>query len=65
VKQESVRCLADELSACEARHQQHLEQAQEEYLHNLTAFQKLVDGKTQEVRQSVSLWAIVFVIVIY
>jgi len=51
VKQESVRCLADELSAFEARHQQHLEQAEEKYLHNLAAFQQLVDTKTQEVRQ--------------
>jgi hypothetical protein len=51
VKQESVQCLAIELSACEARHQQHLEPAQEKYLHNLAALQNLVYSKTQEVRQ--------------
>jgi hypothetical protein len=49
VKEVCVRCLADELSACEARHQQHLKQAEEKYLRNLTALQKLVDNKTQEV----------------
>jgi len=51
VKQQSVRCLADELSVCEARHQQDLEQAQQQYLCNVAALQKLVESKTQEVRQ--------------
>jgi hypothetical protein len=37
VQQACVRCLADKLSACEARHQQHLKQAEEKYLRNLTA----------------------------
>jgi hypothetical protein len=50
VKQESVRCLANELSTCEARHQQQLEQAEEEYSRNLAAFKNLIDSKTKEVR---------------
>jgi hypothetical protein len=51
VKQESEEWLADELSAFEARHQQHLEQTQQKYLRNLTSFYKLVFSKTQKVRQ--------------
>ncbi|XP_021928465.1 centrosomal protein of 152 kDa-like isoform X2 [Zootermopsis nevadensis] len=49
VKQESVRCLANELATCEARHQQQLEQAEEQYSHNLATFRGLIDNKTQEV----------------
>jgi hypothetical protein len=64
VREACVRYLIDELSACEARHQQHLKQAEEKYVRNLTALQKLVDNKTQEVRQWASLYAIVFLIVI-
>jgi len=51
VKQESVQWLADELSVCLARQQQDLEQAQQKYLCNVAALQKLVESKTQEVRQ--------------
>jgi len=50
-----ARSLADELSACESRHQQHLEQAEKQYLRNLRELQKLVGINTQEVRQWVSL----------
>jgi hypothetical protein len=49
VKQESIRCLANELSACEARHRKQLERAEEEYSHNLAKFRDLIDSKTQEV----------------
>ncbi|XP_023701619.1 centrosomal protein of 152 kDa isoform X3 [Cryptotermes secundus] len=49
VKQESVRCLANEISACEARHQKQLEQAEEEYSRNLATFRDLIDSKTHEV----------------
>jgi hypothetical protein len=49
VKQESVRCLANELSACEARYRKQLEQAEEEYSRNLATFRDLIDSKTHEV----------------
>jgi hypothetical protein len=49
VKQESVRCLANELSSCEARHRKRLERAEEEYSHNLATFRDLIHSKTQEV----------------
>ncbi|KAJ9592054.1 hypothetical protein L9F63_001433 [Diploptera punctata] len=49
VKQESVQCLANELSVCETRHRRQLEQAEEEYSRNLATFRSLIDNKTREV----------------
>lgn len=41
--------MANELSACEARHRQQLEQAEEQYTRNLATFRHLIDTKTEEV----------------
>jgi hypothetical protein len=43
--------MANEITAFEARHQQHLQQSQEKYLRDMMSLQNHIDSKNREVRE--------------